>query len=60
MKKEKVARTKCPSTLLLEQFKRQFYHSLYVNECTMVEFAKLMDDFFKEVKAATGIGLQVR
>ena len=60
MRKEKMGRTKCPSTLLLEQFKRQFYHSLYVNECTMVQFANMMDNFFKEVKDSTGIELQVR
>lgn len=55
-----MGRTKCPSTLLLEQFKRQFYHSLYVNECTMVQFANMMDNFFMEVKDSTGIELQVR
>ena len=60
MKAEKMSRTKSPSTILLEQFKGQFYHSLYVNECTLVQFANMMDNFFKEVQTATGINFQVR
>ncbi|KAL2049049.1 hypothetical protein ABVK25_010720 [Lepraria finkii] len=59
MKAEKMSRTKSPSTILLEQFKGQFYHSLYVNECTLVQFANMMDNFFKEVQTATGINFQV-
>ena len=54
-----VRRTKAPSTLLLEQFKRQAYYSLYVNGRTLVEFTAMMDKLFKSIRDDTQVELQV-
>ena len=51
--------TKAPSTLLLEQFKRQAYYSLYVNGRTLVEFTAMMDKLFKRIRDHTQVELQV-
>ena len=52
-------RTKAPLTLLLEQFKRQAYYSLYVNGRTLVEFTAMMDKLFKKIRDDTQVELQV-
>ena len=54
-----VRRTKAPATLLLEQFKRQAYYSLYLNGRTLVEFTALMDKLFKKIREYTQVELQV-
>lgn len=54
-----VHRTKAPSTLILEQFKRQAFYSLYVEGRTLVEFTAMMDKLFKKIRDDTQVELQV-
>lgn len=50
---------KASSKLLLDQFKRQAYYSLYVKGRSLVKFTEMMEELFKKIRDDTQVELQV-